>query len=342
MWRTISCLVGAIALSESYQTVTHQSAHQSDFEIEALDFDDACHGDDTATYSEITRCATSLRQLRARTARTSRGTAPDQGPISPSNENRDPVNEPVASATTADTEGFDTSGKEFPLTAVAGLGVPGGWGEAANYADDVKTELGNHSASLDPNVRGWGSCTIFGCPSVYVPRLGCQCNWGCAKHRSCCFDYSYACPHNHYHPHRHRNHDHHSPAPAPAPAPRPPNGNNLKTLYHNTSPEAGALILQNGFRPGKEGWCGGGIYFATSPEATKTKAIGPASHQGFMIAAQVDLGVVKYMKNTCDRSLTGEKVASQKFDSVSFDPGDGTEFVVYSNDRVISTKQMPI
>lgn len=128
----------------------------------------------------------------------------------------------------------------------------------------------------------------------------------------------------------------HPPSPAPSPS---GSSGNIKTLYHQTSPEIAALIYQGGFKPGKEGWCGGGIYFATSPKATYKKAIGPDSHIGEIIEAQVDVGKVWMMPPTCDRKLTGNQVAWRGYDSVTFNPGDGFEFVVYSPDRVVSTKK---
>jgi len=94
--------------------------------------------------------------------------------------------------------------------------------------------------------------------------------------------------------------------------------------------------LQGGFRPGTQGWCGGGIYFATSPGATYHKAIGPDSHLGYIIGAKVDVGRVKYMGKTCDRSMTGSKLHRSGYDSIHFNPGDGVEYVVYSRARIIS------
>jgi len=87
-----------------------------------------------------------------------------------------------------------------------------------------------------------------------------------------------------------------------------------------------------------QGWCGGGIYFAESPEATKGKAIGPDSKQGFMIEAQVAVGRVKLMPSTCNRSMSGPELWATGFDSISFNPGDGEETVVYSVNRVLSAK----
>lgn len=117
----------------------------------------------------------------------------------------------------------------------------------------------------------------------------------------------------------------------------PPSVRTLLTLYHQTSPEAGQLILSNGFRPGSQGWCGGAIYFATSPEATETKAIGPDSRKGFMIQAMVDVGRIRDLSSVCDRSLTRTEIHSQRYDSVHFNPGDGDEYAVYDADRVLST-----
>lgn len=111
------------------------------------------------------------------------------------------------------------------------------------------------------------------------------------------------------------------------------------TLYHQTSPEIAALILKSNFKPGRAGWCGGGIYFATTPEATETKAIGIDSHTGFIIEAQVDVGTVLHLPKTCDGTMTSQKLQGMHSDSVTFNPGDGDEYVVYSSDRVLSTRQ---
>mmetsp|Transcript_100585 Transcript_100585/g.288822 ORF Transcript_100585/g.288822 Transcript_100585/m.288822 type:complete len:189 (-) Transcript_100585:182-748(-) len=112
----------------------------------------------------------------------------------------------------------------------------------------------------------------------------------------------------------------------------------VMTLYHQTSPEIAALILKGGFKAGSGGWCGGGIYFATTIADTDQKAIGPHSHTGFIIVATVDVGKVLHLNKTCDRSMTGKKLARRGYNSIVFNPGDGDEHVVYSNDRVISAK----
>jgi len=114
-------------------------------------------------------------------------------------------------------------------------------------------------------------------------------------------------------------------------------GGKVLVLFHQTSPGAGPLILQNGFKLGTEGWCGGGIYFATSPQATYRKAIGPESHHGYIVGARVNVGRVKYMGSSCDRSMTGLKLWLLGYDSIHFNPGDGDEYVVYSKHRILST-----
>ncbi|CAE8582429.1 unnamed protein product [Polarella glacialis] len=110
----------------------------------------------------------------------------------------------------------------------------------------------------------------------------------------------------------------------------------VMTLYHQTSKAAGAMILKSGFQPGRSGYCGGGIYFATSPEATGRKAIGPDSQKGFILKATVKLGKVKQMGSQCDRSMSGGQLKGSGFDSIHFNPGDGDEYVVYSSSNVIS------
>eukprot|EP00931_Biecheleriopsis_adriatica_P091432 TRINITY_DN6531_c0_g1_i1.p1 TRINITY_DN6531_c0_g1~~TRINITY_DN6531_c0_g1_i1.p1 ORF type:complete len:250 (-),score=34.87 TRINITY_DN6531_c0_g1_i1:207-956(-) len=123
-------------------------------------------------------------------------------------------------------------------------------------------------------------------------------------------------------------------------------GGRVITVYHQTGMRAGPLILKLGFRPGRQGWCGGGIYFALSPRATQGKAIGPDSHKGFMIQARVNVGRVKYYPRThvrsrvCDRRMTRGKLRSMGYDSIRFNPGDGDEVVIYDSSRVISMKRI--
>jgi len=173
-------------------------------------------------------------------------------------------------------------------------------------------------------------CAYLGCGG-YRPHLACQCNPGCVAHKDCCRDYWGKC----------KAWPAAAPAPAPASAPAPPSPpvSKVMTLYHQTSPVIAALILKGGFKLGTSGWCGGGIYFAISPEDTSKKAISPDSHKGFIIAAQVDVGRVLHLSKKCDWSMTDQKLQSEQYDSVTFNPGDGVEYVVYSSDRVLSTAQ---
>merc|ERR1711972_212195 len=129
-------------------------------------------------------------------------------------------------------------------------------------------------------VGGSGSCSQYGCVR-FTPRNGCQCNRRCADFGNCCSDYRATC----------------------ASTGKPATGSSkVLTLYHQTSPEICSQILSTSFKPGTSGWCGGGIYFAPPAEATTRKAVGPHSHLGCVIQAQVDVGRVKGMSSTCDRS----------------------------------------
>lgn len=128
----------------------------------------------------------------------------------------------------------------------------------------------------------------------------------------------------------------------------------VKTLYHQTTPSAGKSILKNGFRLGHVGWCGAGIYFATSVEATSGKIKGPDSGAGFIIEAKVNLGRIKHMPWHCtssagcnhhpyakcqDRKARGSWLKAQGYDSINFQPDPyGPEYVIYNPDRVVSMK----
>mmetsp|Transcript_58688 Transcript_58688/g.181982 ORF Transcript_58688/g.181982 Transcript_58688/m.181982 type:complete len:303 (+) Transcript_58688:87-995(+) len=256
-------------------------------------------------------CSLSLRQLRAR------GVVPAVAPHAqaPAAEAAPAPEEPEAPA---------DNGTEHDMLKD---GVPGGWGEAADFADQVVEDSTRLVAA-----HGWGSCAMYGCVSYYSRFHGCQCNPSCASHGSCCGDYWSRC--------HHHNHHHHHSQPHPALAPHPGGGSHrVLTLFHQTSPSACNMILRSNFHPGSQGWCGGGIYFATSAQATRTKAIGPDSHQGCILQAQVDVGRSWHLSPTCNRGLRGSEVSSHGYDSVTFDPGDGTEYVVYSSSRVLSIRR---
>jgi len=114
------------------------------------------------------------------------------------------------------------------------------------------------------------------------------------------------------------------------------------TLYHQTSEEIGAMILENGFRAGFRGWCGGAIYFATTKEATFSKTSALESHKGFMIEATVAVGRVLELPRTCDMSMTGQKLHKMGYDTVTFNPVDGDEYVIYCSSQIVSTKAVPL
>jgi len=135
---------------------------------------------------------------------------------------------------------------------------------------------------------------------------------------------------------------------------------NLKTLYHMTTPSAGNAILHSAFRPGHTGWCGGGIYFAVSPYDCWHKAVGPLKNhtaEVFMIEAVVDLGRMKTMPYYCtspsyctmytvsfcgiDKQSRGSSFQAEGYDSLTFNPGDGQEFVIFEGSRVRSMKRIP-
>mmetsp|Transcript_92633 Transcript_92633/g.271194 ORF Transcript_92633/g.271194 Transcript_92633/m.271194 type:complete len:136 (+) Transcript_92633:1-408(+) len=130
------------------------------------------------------------------------------------------------------------------------------------------------------------------------------------------------------------------------------NSSSIKTLYHQTNSHVGRMILKRNFHAGHVGWCGAGIYFATSPGATAGKAKGPDSHLGFIIEARVNLGRVKYMPWHCttsskchkpyhqcqDRHNQGTMMHRMGHDSICFNPGDGWEYVIWDSRRVLSMR----
>lgn len=166
-----------------------------------------------------------------------------------------------------------------------------------------------------------GSCMDYGC-SGYVKMQLCQCNPECGKYGNCCEDFSDTCAGT-----RHLlSRDERGP---------------IRTLYHQTSHEIGELILKEGFKPGSRGWCGGAMYFATSPRATITKASGLNSNRGFMVEAEVYLGKVKHMPSWCDMQMTGDKLWKEGYDSIVFNPIDGDEHVIYNSSQVLATRRFP-
>lgn len=120
-------------------------------------------------------------------------------------------------------------------------------------------------------------------------------------------------------------------------------------LYHQTSPEICHLILASAFKLGHEGWCGGAIYFAATPQATKTKAVGPQSHYGCMIEATVNVGKIqhfpccRYCGGKQDQHIhwTLQSLNAKGYNSINIDPGDGPEYIIYDPAQVVSMKEIP-
>eukprot|EP00928_Gymnodinium_smaydae_P012608 TRINITY_DN14576_c0_g1_i1.p1 TRINITY_DN14576_c0_g1~~TRINITY_DN14576_c0_g1_i1.p1 ORF type:complete len:257 (+),score=39.65 TRINITY_DN14576_c0_g1_i1:38-772(+) len=110
---------------------------------------------------------------------------------------------------------------------------------------------------------------------------------------------------------------------------------NVVTLYHTTAPEIADLILANGFKPGKNGWCGGAIYFFGSSKIPRTK-LGPDSSSGAILEAKVDLGKMGHLDKRCTGGA--DPAIRAKYDSVTFNPGDGDEYIVFTPDRVLDVK----
>lgn len=119
---------------------------------------------------------------------------------------------------------------------------------------------------------------------------------------------------------------------------------NFLTVFHQTSPAAGANILQSGFRPGVSGVCGRAIYFSTSPDATDSLDL---TGRGFMIEAKIDMGRVKWMPGHCDSHMTGSSLRAMGYDSIRVGRGEcgGAsscgEVVIYDKRRVVSMRGYP-
>jgi len=198
--------------------------------------------------------------------------------------------------------------------------------EAALAAEGEERSGGNSS-------WGYGSCSAYGCRG-YTAGLMCQCSQDCVGRRNCCWDYGYIC----------------APYYARQQTPKhPPNSNGpatsynggVQTLYHQTSPSACHSILKSTFRIGKGGWCGSGIYFAASPQDTRTKAIAASSGSGCMLEVKVNVGKVK--KYPCCKhchGYTDQSLKKEGYDSVQFNPGDGEETIVYNSNRIVSIREI--
>ena len=112
---------------------------------------------------------------------------------------------------------------------------------------------------------------------------------------------------------------------------------NVKTLYHQTSPEFAQKILSSKeMRCGSGGLAGGGIYFAISPNDTEHKA----HAHGVILQCSVLLGRVKLIDEKGDRSTTHHSLLVDGYDSVKIPRQGGVEFVVYKSDQVRDIKKL--
>eukprot|EP00929_Paragymnodinium_shiwhaense_P007901 TRINITY_DN111823_c0_g1_i1.p1 TRINITY_DN111823_c0_g1~~TRINITY_DN111823_c0_g1_i1.p1 ORF type:complete len:359 (+),score=66.39 TRINITY_DN111823_c0_g1_i1:115-1191(+) len=150
-----------------------------------------------------------------------------------------------------------------------------------------------------------------------------------------------------------------TPAPTPAPPPPPPGSywttghHKNMTVYHQTSPEVCESIMQSNFRIGKGGLCGKAVYFALTPEATRTKAITKNSHGGCMIQAVVDVGrhgrfywrgypqwKDHQKEQFCGgwNQMKASKLHHMGYDSIIMRQGDGDEVIIFEPERILEKK----
>jgi hypothetical protein len=115
----------------------------------------------------------------------------------------------------------------------------------------------------------------------------------------------------------------------------------LLHLYHQTTMEACPLILATGFRRGKPGLLGAGIYFCEKKEITAWKAL----HWGCMVEVLVQVGHVKDIgdgqvaHNGQSRDL-GIELGTKGYDSMTTNL-DGIEWAVYYKDQVVDMIAYP-
>lgn len=115
----------------------------------------------------------------------------------------------------------------------------------------------------------------------------------------------------------------------------------VMTLYHTTSRHIARLILEQGFKSGNSGWCGGAIYFIDRPYLKKSK-FGRHTQRGAILEAQVQMGKMgTNFDHRCKLrgvyGLHSHGVGAAKahdFDSIRFNPGDGPEFIIWNPEQV--------
>jgi len=143
----------------------------------------------------------------------------------------------------------------------------------------------------------------------------CQCTNDCKKFGNCCHDFNSVC----------RRPSYHGP---------------VMTLYHTTSVWAAKSIVKGGFRPGHTGWCGGAVYFINHPYLPKSKYAKGITQSGAILEAKVSMGRMAHMGRRCKGwGGTGTRAAKRAgFQSLTFNPGDGSEFIIWNPKQVQSVR----
>ena len=110
-------------------------------------------------------------------------------------------------------------------------------------------------------------------------------------------------------------------------------------LYHQTSSSAAdSIVKSQQFKAGSGGMAGPGMYFATNPYSTNRKA----QQHGAILKADVYLGKSKTISSNGDKSLNGQKVSQQGYNSVHIPrPGGfwGAEHVVYNSNQISNVRR---
>ena len=110
-------------------------------------------------------------------------------------------------------------------------------------------------------------------------------------------------------------------------------------LYHQTSKDAADKITSSQhMKSGTGGMAGPGKYFATNPYATDRKA----RKHGATLQADVYLGKSKTISSNGDKTLNGNKVSQQGYDSVHIPRKGGfwgAEHVVYNSNQVSNIRR---
>lgn len=102
--------------------------------------------------------------------------------------------------------------------------------------------------------------------------------------------------------------------------------------YHATSRENAENIYKEGFKCGKSGWFGGGIYFAEKPKCAYNKAL--SSPKNAIIVVTLNLGRVKELTHI-DRSMCLTKINKLGYDSVRMQNiPSGAEICLYESHRI--------